>query len=349
MKLRPARIVTAVTFSVLGVSLLFPNYAPGDPIGDLKAKAKALEDQIESNGTKVAALGEQINAVQIKVSDADAKIADADARTREAEAKTARLRNLIKDRAAAIYRNAGTNGPFAAFEAQDATEATARVKYSSAATSQDNQLIDELGAAKEDLGVIRSEAESARKQAQDQKAKLDAIKEEAKAAAAHEAGLLGQVKGQIGDLVRQEQQRRAAAAAAKPPTVSASKANQHWDGPVPNASGGAGAAVAFAQAQVGKPYCYAGAGPDCFDCSGLTMRAWQAGGLSLPHFSGAQGSMFPRVPVSQLQPGDLITTSSWGAHVGIWVGGGYVHATHTGDFIKFVGGSGSVVDAVRPG
>jgi cell wall-associated NlpC family hydrolase len=137
--------------------------------------------------------------------------------------------------------------------------------------------------------------------------------------------------------------------AAKPPTVSASKANQHWDEPVPSASGGAGAAVAFAQAQVGKPYCYAGAGPDCYDCSGLTMRAWQAGGLSLPHFSGAQGSMFPRVPVSQLQPGDLITTSSWGAHVGIWVGGGYVHATHTGDFIKYVAGSGSVVDAVRPG
>jgi cell wall-associated NlpC family hydrolase len=59
--------------------------------------------------------------------------------------------------------------------------------------------------------------------------------------------------------------------------------------------------------------------------------------------------MFPRVPLDQLAPGDLITTSSWPAHIGIWVGGGYIHATHTGDVIKFVSGSGSVVDAVRPG
>ncbi|MGH8985248.1 MAG: C40 family peptidase, partial [Acidimicrobiia bacterium] len=120
-------------------------------------------------------------------------------------------------------------------------------------------------------------------------------------------------------------------------------------GPPPMGSGGAGAAVGYAWAQVGKPYCYAGTGPGCYDCSGLTMMAWAQGGISMPHYSGAQGSMFPAVSVGQLQPGDLITTSSWGSHVGIWVGGGYVHATHTGDFIKFVAGNGSVVAAVRPG
>src|SRR6266516_4047299 len=111
-------------------------------------------------------------------------------------------------------------------------------------------------------------------------------------------------------------------------------------------------AAAFAQAQVGKPYCNTGArfGPDCFDCSGLTTSAWRAGGLEIPTVSGAQGSAFPHVDLGSLQPGDLITTSSWSAHVGIWVGGGYVHATsyrNNPNAVKFVGGTG-IVDAVRP-
>lgn len=165
------------------------------------------------------------------------------------------------------------------------------------------------------------------------------------------------MKGRLADLVKQEQANRAAMAANATPRTSrlpdeqaVSSQSTNWSGPIPNASGGAGAAVAFAQAQVGKPYCYAGTGPDCFDCSGLTMRAWQAGGISLPHSSGAQGSMFPRVALDQLQPGDLITTTDtgWSQHVGIWVGGGYIHATHTGDFVRFVAGAGSVADAVRP-
>jgi len=145
--------------------------------------------------------------------------------------------------------------------------------------------------------------------------------------------------------LREEQARRAAAAQAASPKPG----NKPWTGPVPDPSGGAGAAVAFAQAQLGKPYEYAASGPDTYDCSGLTMRAWQAGGVSMPHYSGAQAAMFPRVPLDQLQPGDLITSSSWSAHIGIWVGDGYIHATHTGDVIRYVGGSGSVRDAVRPG
>jgi len=112
-------------------------------------------------------------------------------------------------------------------------------------------------------------------------------------------------------------------------------------------SGGAGAAAAFAQAQVGKPYCNTAErfGPTCYDCSGLTTASWRAGGLDIPTTSGAQGAAFPHVDLGQLQPGDLITTSSWSAHVGIWVGGGYVHATsyrNNPDAVKFVAGTGSV-------
>ena len=198
---------------------------------------------------------------------------------------------------------------------------------------------------------------------------MKSAKSELDAANAKQQSILNGLNGEIATILENQRQEQLArekaaldAAIANPqptqsstpgaaPRTSGSSGSKGpaYDGPAVSVSGGAGAAVAYAQAQVGKPYCYAGTGPDCYDCSGLTMMAWRQGGISMPHFSGSQGGMFPRVPLDQLQPGDLITTSSWSQHVGIWVGGGYVHATHTGDFIRYVPGLGQVNSAVRPG
>ena len=124
-------------------------------------------------------------------------------------------------------------------------------------------------------------------------------------------------------------------------------------GPGGGGSPGASAAVAFAESQVGTPYCTGGIGPDCYDCSGLTWRAWQDGGLSLPRTSGDQYNAYPKVSLSALQPGDLVFTSDPAQHVGIYVGNGMmVHATHTGDFVREVAISAPGEDityAVRPG
>jgi peptidoglycan DL-endopeptidase CwlO len=104
---------------------------------------------------------------------------------------------------------------------------------------------------------------------------------------------------------------------------------------VPAPSGGAAAAVAYAWEQVGKPYRYAGTGPDAYDCSGLTMMAWAQGGVSMPHGSIAQGAMFPRVPDTDLKPGDLSIYYADHGHVGMYVGNGMtISATHTGDFVR---------------
>jgi cell wall-associated NlpC family hydrolase len=115
--------------------------------------------------------------------------------------------------------------------------------------------------------------------------------------------------------------------------------------------GGAAAAIAYARAQLGKPYCFAGAGPSCFDCSGLTMRAWGAAGVSMPHYSGAQYSMFPHVPLNAMQPGDLVFWGPGGSqHVGLYIGGGQmIAAPHTGDVVKIQAVWGSPVGAARPG
>lgn len=46
--------------------------------------------------------------------------------------------------------------------------------------------------------------------------------------------------------------------------------------------------VAYALAQVGKPYRFGGTGPDAFDCSGLMLAAWRAAGVAIPHNSEQQ-------------------------------------------------------------
>ncbi|GGO87302.1 hypothetical protein GCM10011584_11580 [Nocardioides phosphati] len=103
--------------------------------------------------------------------------------------------------------------------------------------------------------------------------------------------------------------------------------------PIPNvpASGRAGLAVKYALAQIGAPYVWGAAGPNAFDCSGLTMMAWAAAGVSLPHSSRAQSGMGTPVSVSDLQPGDLVFYYSPVSHVAMYIGGGkIVHAPHTG-------------------
>lgn len=116
-------------------------------------------------------------------------------------------------------------------------------------------------------------------------------------------------------------------------------------------SGRAKVAVNYALSQVGKSYVYGAAGPSAFDCSGLTMRAWGAAGVGLPHSSGAQKGSGTPVSSSSLRPGDLVFYYSPISHVGIYIGGGkIVHAANPGTGVVVSGVfSMPYSGAVRPG
>ncbi len=100
----------------------------------------------------------------------------------------------------------------------------------------------------------------------------------------------------------------------------------------PNAA--AQAVVDTALAQQGKAYKWAGAGPNVFDCSGLTQFAFGAAGIGLPHSSRTQSTMGIPVARADLQPGDLIAFYSPVGHVGIYIGNGQmVHAPTAGSVV----------------
>jgi peptidoglycan DL-endopeptidase CwlO len=103
----------------------------------------------------------------------------------------------------------------------------------------------------------------------------------------------------------------------------------------PAASGKVAKILAFAYAQLNKPYRFGGAGSRVYDCSGLVMRAAAAAGISLAHSAAAQQRSGHRVSLSQLQPGDLVFWGNPAYHVGIYVGGGKIlDAPHTGTVVQ---------------
>ena len=113
----------------------------------------------------------------------------------------------------------------------------------------------------------------------------------------------------------------------------------------------AGEAVAFAYAQLGKPYQWGATGPGAYDCSGLVQAAWAAAGVSIPRVTYDQWAALPHISASSLQPGDLVYYEGEG-HVAMYVGGGYIiDAPRTGltvEKVPMTGWYANFDGAVRP-
>ncbi|MBB4888521.1 C40 family peptidase [Streptomyces netropsis] len=112
-----------------------------------------------------------------------------------------------------------------------------------------------------------------------------------------------------------------------------------------------GRAVAFATAQIGKNYVWGAVGPDTFDCSGLTLRAWEAAGRAIPRTSQEQWRLLPKVDIKDMRPGDLVIYFKDASHVAMYVGDGtMVHAPRPGRQVTLAGaGSMPILGVVRPG
>lgn len=117
-------------------------------------------------------------------------------------------------------------------------------------------------------------------------------------------------------------------------------------------SGRAGAAVAEARRQLGKPYVWGATGPGSFDCSGLTSWSWRAAGVNIPRTSRQQYAAGNTVSRSALQPGDLVYFGSPIYHVAIYIGGNtMISAPQPGDVVKYqsLEAFSDYAGATRPG
>jgi cell wall-associated NlpC family hydrolase len=357
------RIPIAVVSATLLLGALAPLHASGTTIEDKQQQARDIQAQIDENGARISALTEQYNGAVLEYQNAQAKVAEAKQHLAAAEAAQSRLSDLVAARGAALYL--GAQDPTALLpdtNVESFNELGARAEYGEVATGNDQQLIANLERAKQDLDVQRKQFNDQVDAAAKKRDEIAATRTEVEQANQQQEELLSQVNGEIATLIAEEQAREAAARRAALAAIANSGSSGGARVPsssvggdtipsLPAPSARAAAAIEYAEQQLGKPYEYAATGPNSFDCSGLTMMAWAAAGVSMAHYSGAQYAAFPHVPLDELQPGDLIFWGPGGSeHVAMYVGGGLqIAATHTGDYVRIQPVGSNPVGASRPG
>ncbi|MFH9952703.1 C40 family peptidase [Streptomyces roseolus] len=121
-------------------------------------------------------------------------------------------------------------------------------------------------------------------------------------------------------------------------------------GPARTPSRAGAEALRFAVGQLGKPYEWGAEGPEAYDCSGLTQRAWAAAGRAIPRTSQEQWAELPRVGLDELRPGDLVVYFPGATHVALYLGEGLVvQAPRPGARVKVSPvAANPLLGAVRP-
>jgi cell wall-associated NlpC family hydrolase len=289
--------------------------APQATIAQVQARVHALNEQAER-------ITEAYNAKRERLADLQRQQAIAQRELGREEHRLGAVQKSMTETARAAFRNGGFTDVLPTITSDPQTFLDQSAILDALSQSQAEQFAD-IAAAGHAVQVARARLAAQEKVVRASLAEIKADK-------AHIESLINEAQRLLSTL-RAEQRARLAAQQARA-TAAAVAQRESYTGP---ASGRAAAAVQFAYAQLGKPYVYGAAGPNSYDCSGLTMAAWAAAGVSLPHNAAMQQSMLPYVSRENLQPGDLVFFGNPAGHVGIYIGGGrFIHAPHTGDVVR---------------
>lgn len=279
--------------------------------------------------------------------------------------EVARRRNQVAELAVSAYKR-GPASALAVVDSADMEALTGRAAYLARVADKERAALEGLRGAQADATVERRRLAEVGDRAEAELARADAQRQAVEALLADQEHLVAQYRDEAVILrsrraaeeaearrkaeqaereralqaaTAEEQARRAAAAvpeADRPPPPAVPAPAYAAPAPALPTSPGASTALEWAKAQLGKPYRYAGAGPDDFDCSGLTQYVWGKAGVDLPHAADLQYEALPHVPRSQLQPGDLVFFGSDLHHMGIYVGADtMIHAPQTGEVVSY--------------
>jgi cell wall-associated NlpC family hydrolase len=328
-----------------------------------KQDVEAAKQKLQQAEDQFAALNEQYNQAVYELQQAQQHLADTLAMKKAAEAQASTARTALSKRAVQAYTDMGSQYE-ALLSAGSMSEFSDRLAFLGAITQNDANVASQADAAAQEAQWAAQAYDQA---VQDLQQKSDQLQQQQQAAqnALNQARQYAATTQANYNTWYQQQQQALAAAAAQAQQSSTTTTSQPAPTPppssgggtpptIPPASGGAATAVAAAESVIGAPYVFGAAGPSSFDCSGLTMWAWAQAGVSLPHSALAQWESLPKVPISAVQPGDIIYYDNFGPHVAIYVGGGQiVHARHPGpggqvQYSSMLGYD-TPVGAVRPG
>jgi peptidoglycan DL-endopeptidase CwlO len=312
----------------------------GDAISDAQAKAAQIEAQLASAQAEMSTLSQQYDAAAYHLKTIDGDIAATRATITADRDRVSKDRTRLSNAAVSTYVTDGSAASQNPIFSNNTTLGAAN-EYSKIAEGDIDLAVADLHTAENSLSAQESHLQNQQSQAQAAVNEEQAAINQNAAAIASQKAALAQETGEIATLVQQQQQAEAAQAAQEAQqqladaAVSASSVLNVAAAP-PTAAGGAGA-VQAAESQIGVPYRWGAESPKGsadpgFDCSGLTAWSWGQVGVSLPHYSGAQMADSAPVPLSDLEPGDLLFYGPGGdEHVAMYIGGNQmIEAPYTG-------------------
>lgn len=359
-----ARLLAACT-----VVLACAAFLPGIAVAEPGPSITSVQQQVEALQISAGAAAEAYNGAKLTLTRVEAKLGKAQGKLGTQQKAVEAATSTMGALAAAQYRSGGVDANLELLLSDDAATFLQQAASLDQISARQTELVRKVSVARAQMAQTRltvaqqaAQVKVTRDQLAQRKAQIEGDLSKARR-------LLSSLKA--AERARLEAARKAAAArelaasraarsAARSALAAAAQTSSSggsggsdggsgtsYSGP---ASGGAGTAVAYAYAKLGSPYVWGAAGPNVFDCSGLTMQAWAAAGVSIPHFSGAQYGAGRPVAQSDLQPGDLVFFYNPSEHVGLYVGDGMViHAPHPGSVVRLAPVSSMpYAGAVRP-
>lgn len=374
MRMRRALVAGGVAGTLVLTLLTAGATAIAVPTADINQ----VQQQVMDLQMRAEAATERANAARNKLDGIRQDLSTVKNRAERERAQVGGLMATINDIARNAYASGGMDPTLQVLLAEDPAEFLAQAAVMGQLEQSQIDQLRQTQTARLRLAQTEAEISDKESAAQSANAEMQAAEADASAQLQSAKDLLATLKEEerqrLAELARQKRQQemeaaRRAASAAKQAADNGSAAStggggssndysndasqggsvdtggSQDSGSSASAAGGgfsggtkAMVAVQYALAQVGKGYVAAADGPSVFDCSGLTMAAYRQAGVSLAHLSYTQFDQTRRVPVSEIQPGDLVFYFGSGAHhVGMYVGNGkMVSASNPSDGVELI-------------
>ena len=320
--------------------------AHADPLTDAETQARQLQAEVGKLQLQVEQASERYDGAQASLVQL---IVTQEQATRAATAATEaadHARAVADTTTRALYMSGGITGLYASvLSGQNPGQLQSGLHSVQVVSDADTDALTTVGATQQAAAAANAQVESLRLRQDELTAQAANATTDAQNALAEEQAALQGANAQVVTLEQQFQAQVAAEAAARDAaTLAAARKAAAAVGLVDTGgvSRTALLAIEAAQSQIGKPYMYGGAGPDSWDCSGLTQWAFAQAGVLIPRTAADQYAAIPnKIALGEIEPGDLlfwatdITDPTTIHHVAIYVGNGLMLAApHTGTNVQ---------------
>ena len=334
------RTAVGLTSAALATVTLLSNNATAAPEAPQRPSLRDVQKKVDKLYREAGAATQKYNAAKERTRDQRAKVDDLLDEVAQRTDKVNSARRALGDYAAAQYRSGGMASTATLMLAKNPQGYFDQTHLMDRMTERQKHAVEQYREQQQSASVKRSEASASLGRLTDAQERLRTSKQtvRSKLSEAREvlAKLTAEEKARLAAIEREkraEAKRKAAELARQ--QAAQQEAQDSTGSSSDSYATKAEKAIAFARAQIGKPYVWGATGPSSYDCSGLTLAAWKAAGISLPRTTWDQVKVGTRVATSDLRPGDLVFFYDDISHVGLYIGNGQmIHAPKPGTNIR---------------